>query len=926
MRSKLSLFLPFGIGGILPFLLALSSYATPVQRVVDFVPRSEFIFTGTILQTRTSTIDAQNVDDLAVVRVDEIITATRPFGSLRSAVITIRLANPQSAKKGQKRVFFTRGWHFGSSIAVIEVGQTEAVSSEAVGKMRSEIKHAQKEQTEKTVKERLSETELIVSGRVLKIRESDVPMGLTEHDPNWHEAEIRIEKILKGNITQRTVTIMFSKSDDVMWYQAPKFETGAEGLWLLRPFVFGGQKLKYPAVVDSKDFYPKADLPMIERLLGQQREIAPEIMKFDPEVIERFRLQGWPYHYELRYGLARVSVINMIPNYLSDETGQDSEPNLAVDPTTPDHIVGSAFTRNPTGETDSAPVFVSTDRGNTWWLNNIVPSGNGMTGDISIDFGRRDHTLYTGILRGGSYLRQILLRSANPFIGTMMEVLTDHNTELLDQPYVSATTFDDAGTNRDRVYVGFNEYDNRSGAGGTGRTASAEYSLDARTAAPPAGFATTRVEARNTAAQDMPAVRYAVHDSGVVYGIFYRWQSGNVPSAVCDVIVVRDDNFAAGANPFTDLDDPGDNIAGRIVVSGRTVPAFPASLGQNRLVASNLSVAVHPNSPATVYIAWADRVGTTDYTLHVRRSTDSGANWSNDLLTITDATNPALAINSSGQVGFLYQELTGTAPNQRWETHFRRTSSGTSWSDLVLADTSNSSPAAFGQPYIGDYADLLAVGRTFYGVFSASNYPDLANFPQGVTYQRKVDFTNKQLRDFYNTIDVNISIDPFFFSVTPPTIFDICKIKPFICDGVQLDRNRIIIEVGKIPVIVIDPLPKNCLVKWQCPGCDGRTLCPAYHHIFIEDIDLREWKVTLFGPRGTHVRHQVSRHGNGLVLSFRPHKKFSKEKNIGDYTLIFEGIGKLSQKRYVFPTRLETSDFPFVEHMKRRQEPGFLKR
>ena len=66
-----------------------------------------------------------------------------------------------------------------------------------------------------------------------------------------------------------------------------------------------------------------------------------------------------------------VTVVNMIPQALSGETNQDSEPNLAVNPNNPLQMAGSAFTPNPSGGS-LAPIFVSTDGGNTWSLNAIV--------------------------------------------------------------------------------------------------------------------------------------------------------------------------------------------------------------------------------------------------------------------------------------------------------------------------------------------------------------------------------------------------------------------------------------------------------------------------------------------------------------------------------------------------------------------------
>jgi len=151
----------------------------------------------------------------------------------------------------------------------------------------------------------------------------------------------------------------------------------------------------------------------------------------------------------------------------------------------------------------------------------------------------------------------------------------------------------------------------------------------------------------------------------------------------------------------------------------------------------------------------------------VRRSTDGGANWSpTDLLTVPNATNAALAINSGGTVGLLYQQLTGAGNNLRWVTHFRRTSDGTVWSDLILATTPANTPAKMFDPYIGDYDHVVAVGTDFYGIFSANNTPSLANFPQGVTFQRNANFNTQTLLALDNTTPVAASIDPFFFKVS----------------------------------------------------------------------------------------------------------------------------------------------------------------
>jgi hypothetical protein len=74
-------------------------------------------------------------------------------------------------------------------------------------------------------------------------------------------------------------------------------------------------------------------------------------------------------------------------------------------------------------------------------------------------------------------------------------------------------------------------------------------------------------------------------------------------------------------------------------------------------------------------------------------------------------------------------------------------------------------PAKQFDPYLGDYDNLKAIGKDFYGVFSANNTPDKANFPSGVKYQRNANFTTHTLLGVDDTTPVHVSIDPFFFKV-----------------------------------------------------------------------------------------------------------------------------------------------------------------
>ncbi|MFF9850716.1 hypothetical protein [Streptomyces litmocidini] len=455
-----------------------------------------------------------------------------------------------------------------------------------------------------------------------------------------------------------------------------------------------------------------------------------------------------------------VKVVDITPVALSGDRTQDGEPSLAVNPEHPDEMVATAFTPDPMGG-PLAPVYVSTDGGNTWVMRNIVPGGAlGLgTGDISVGFASKGGTLYAGILNGQAAVEDILrmqvLRSPGISSTAPMEVLVSRDEE--DQPWVVAGSVNVNGAVRDRVYVANNDFGQ-----GTGQTATVDVSGSARTAGPPAGFTRHAIERRTTTGQDGPPVRVALHPAGTVYAVFQSWQQRSGPNVFFDVVVTRDDNGGVGATPFEDLKDAVDSAPGQRVDTHRFVK-FGAMMGQDRL-GGDLSIAVDPTNPGSVWVAWCDRVGGltgTDYTLHVRHSTDHGQTWSTDVRTLTNAKNPALAVNTDSLLGLASQRFLEGA----WKTVLELTDDDwqTTPERHVLHQAPANIPVRRGLPYLGDYMRLLTVDRDFYGVFSGNNTPDPANFPEGVTYQRHADFAGHQLLDLDNMTVVPPSIDPFFY-------------------------------------------------------------------------------------------------------------------------------------------------------------------
>jgi hypothetical protein len=456
---------------------------------------------------------------------------------------------------------------------------------------------------------------------------------------------------------------------------------------------------------------------------------------------------------------AQVSIVNMVPASNSGETSRDAEPNLAVDPASPLMLAGSAFTPDPNG-TLSGVLYFSIDGGQTWNLTNAFVPASAQLGcvttycDITLRFGGTSHALYASFLVVNGSGNTDLSIGAIANISTNARTFTSLQTSagtgggFADQPWVEAATVQP----NDHTYAGYNDIRLSN------NTASTDLSLNP-VPPPPSGFNATVVDTTNTCSQDAPSVRPAVHQSGTVYVTFYRW-TGSCSTA--DIIVVRDDNWGTGPNPFQALQDSVTHTAGQRVATSITLGS--GSLGSQR-IGSQLAIAVDPNNNQTVYTAWGDG---SPYKLHVRRSTNGGQTWSNDLRTINSATNPGLAINNQGKVAFLYQALVNPGSGNRWRTHLERTTNAFSnVQDLILADVPDQSGSYGGSNPIGDYDNVVAQGADFYGVFSAFNTADNANFPNVVSYLRFADFNlHKLYADSGHTIAINDSIDPFFFHVS----------------------------------------------------------------------------------------------------------------------------------------------------------------
>lgn len=237
----------------------------------EITPKAEFIFIGTIQLKNSSTLTllAGNVEDLAVVQVDEILQAPAIFQRLQQVQITVKMKHLADAKIGEQRVFFANGWLFGESLAVVEVSSYRLEEREAaITKLRSQVEEVVQDTKEKALSKRLARASVVVYGRVTAVAEDpNVKPMLTEHDPDWWTATVAVETVLKGNVPDTTLTFSFAHSTDVMWANAPKPEEGELGIWILHDQFPEGLEAPNSAPLESEDFRPPDDLQVVQRLV-----------------------------------------------------------------------------------------------------------------------------------------------------------------------------------------------------------------------------------------------------------------------------------------------------------------------------------------------------------------------------------------------------------------------------------------------------------------------------------------------------------------------------------------------------------------------------------------------------------------------------------------------------------------------------------
>lgn len=247
-------------------VLALHGIPLFAQQIDSLEEKSQLIFRGTVLQVGATNVPELQADArMVVVRVDELLKAPASKNYI-GREITVQLVDATPARRGDQFVFFTASWVYGSGLAVREVARLSDSPS-----VRSALSAALAQSVDRPLRRRIADAEAVISVRVLKTRPAPdkIRSGpLTEHDPDFWEADLQVLSVEKGALPNPEVTVLFANSTDIMWHRSPKFRVGQDAVVLLRKETTAGRPTfgQYIAL-DELDLRPTDQLAHIRKLV-----------------------------------------------------------------------------------------------------------------------------------------------------------------------------------------------------------------------------------------------------------------------------------------------------------------------------------------------------------------------------------------------------------------------------------------------------------------------------------------------------------------------------------------------------------------------------------------------------------------------------------------------------------------------------------
>jgi len=283
MRMNISKFFLAGILCMNLFGVAALPQAT--GNPTALARQSSIVFAGTVSQLgATSFTGVPKSSQTAVVRVDSVLKKPSAVSLKKGDNVTVELKDPSAFHQGMEATFYTEGWIFGSGVAVKELGHEFRLSSgetpKPAGVDEKAYQQAQEQSGDQELRDRLYSADFVVIGRVTDVHRWNAPKSATtrvsEHDPDWHEAVVEVQSVLKGGqVKGNKVVVRFPGRNDVAWVHSPKFTKNQQGIFCLNrdqatgipTAMVGGHQVTVYTCLGHGDSLPMSDVPRVRSLL-----------------------------------------------------------------------------------------------------------------------------------------------------------------------------------------------------------------------------------------------------------------------------------------------------------------------------------------------------------------------------------------------------------------------------------------------------------------------------------------------------------------------------------------------------------------------------------------------------------------------------------------------------------------------------------
>jgi len=251
--------------------------------------KSSIIFSGTVSQlAATSFPDVPKSAQTIVVKVDSIEKKPAAVSLKKGDSVTVEVKDASAFQEGTHATFYTDGWIFGSGVAVKEIGHELGAASESapVTSAGKQTGQGPDQSSDQELMDRMKASDFVVVGRVTDVRKwnvpkpkSGAPSRITEHDPDWHEAVVEVQSVLKGGkVKGNKVIVRFPNRNDVAWVSSPKFAKNQRAIFCLNrdqttgaPMTkYGGQQVNAYTCLNHGDALPISEEARVRSLLKNQ--------------------------------------------------------------------------------------------------------------------------------------------------------------------------------------------------------------------------------------------------------------------------------------------------------------------------------------------------------------------------------------------------------------------------------------------------------------------------------------------------------------------------------------------------------------------------------------------------------------------------------------------------------------------------------